>query len=472
MGLTNIRTMPDSHTGIIKGVQGQVVEVEFLHSSPRIHDVVALADDPSVIMVVHSSSGPRTFYCMLFSTPEKISRGGRVVHTGGTLSLPQASQLVGRVVDVFGSALDGKPLVAGGKISIFGAAPDYENISTRQVVLETGIKMIDLFCPFLTGGRIGLLGGAGLGKTVTLTELLHNVVILRRQQNTVSVFAGVGERSREGRELVDRLIEKNVLPSVAVILGPMGAPPAVRWFCAQAAASVVEQLRDEANHNVVFFMDNMFRFAQAGNELAMVMRTIPSEDGYQPSLSSEMGALHERLVSTSRGTVSTVEAVYIPNDDLLDQAVQSVFSHLDSVVVFSRDVYQQHLLPAIDPLTSYSSALNPQTVGELHYQTAREAQALLKHAVSFERIVSLVGESELSPEDRALYRRAKKIRNYLTQRFLVMEDQTGLPGRYVPLKTTINDVNRILAGRVDHLPEETFLYIGGLEELGERVVKR
>jgi F-type H+-transporting ATPase subunit beta len=298
-----------------------------------------------------------------------------------------------------------------------------------------------------------------------LTEILHNILVLRKREDTVSVFAGVGERIREGQELFETLGEKKVLPFVALVLGPMGSSSSVRLLTGFTAASLVEYYRDIAKYNVLFFIDNVFRFAQAGNELSVIMHTIPSEDGYQPSLASEMASLHERLISTTSNTVSTVETVYIPSDDILDPAVQSVFSHLDSVVVYSRDVYQQNLLPAIDPLASYSSALSPQTAGELHYQTARDAQALLKKGIGLERVASLVGVEELSPEDRMIYQRAKKLRNFLTQNLFVLEAQSGVPGQYITLKTTVNDVNQILAGRYDHVPEEKFLYIGSLEEI-------
>lgn len=459
--------MVQKNTGTILGLEGQVAHVEFLHGSPLIHDVLTCQDDPTVIMSVHSSAGPRTYYCIVLSSPRRLSRGMKVVNTDKPLSIPIGRELLGRVVDVFGAPLDGK-----GAIKTSQRAPvyaektaAYEDVSAHQEVLETGIKIVDLFCPFLRGGKIGLLGGAGVGKTVLMTELLHNIIILRSQENTVSVFAGVGERTREGQELVERLAEKKVLSSAVLILGPMSAPPVIRFLAGYTAASVVEYFRDTLKNNVLFFIDNAFRFAQAGNELSTIMRSLPSEDGYQATLASEMASLHERLISTASGMVSCVEAVYVPNDDILDQAVQSVFSYLDSILVLSRDVYQQNYLPAVDPLSSYSSALNPQTVGELHYQTARNAQAILKKAIALERIVSLVGETELSPEDRMMYQRAKKLRNFLTQNMMVLEEQTGIPGQYVPLNITITDVNEILGGMYDSVPEEKFLYIGTAREI-------
>jgi F-type H+-transporting ATPase subunit beta len=264
---------------------------------------------------------------------------------------------------------------------------------------------------------------------------------------------------------VATLEERKALPHVSLILGPMGAPPATRRLTAQTAVAVVEYFRDVLKTNVLFFIDNVFRFAQAGNELSMVMKAIPSEDGYQPTLSSEISSIHGRLVSTEAGAVTTIEAVYIPNDDILDQAVQAVFAHLDSVVVFSRDVYQQNLLPAIDPLASYSSALNPKVAGELHYEIAREAGVLLKKLESLERVVSLVGESELSPEDRTFYQRSKKIRNFLTQNLYVVEGQSNVQGQYIPLQTTLEDIRAILDGKYDSIPEDKFRYIGSVKEI-------
>ena len=460
--------MDQQKVGKIIAIQGQVAEVQFMNGNPAVHDVLVLADDPSIRMEVHSSSKAQTFFCLMLSPTHTITRGAKVINMEKPIMIPVGKELLGRVIDTFGNPLDGKGAIgAKDQFPIYRPAPVYGDLSTQQEILETGIKIIDLFCPFLKGGKIGLLGGAGVGKTVVLTEILHNIFVLRKREDTVSVFGGVGERIREGHELYETLNEKKVLSLAALVLGPMGSSPAIRLLTGFTAASLVEYYRDIAKYNVLFFIDNVFRFAQAGNELSVVMRMIPSEDGYQPTLASEMAMLHERLISTTHNSVSTVETVYVPNDDILDQAVQSVFSHLDSVVVYSRDIYQQNLLPAIDPLSSYSSALSPQTAGELHYQTSREALALLKRGIELERVASLVGASELSPEDRTVYQRAKKLRNFMTQNLFVLESQSGLPGQYVTLKTTINDVNQIMSGRFDHIPEEKFLYIGTVEEIAK-----
>ena len=454
------------NTGKILSIEGQVAEVEFLYNKPAVRDVLILKSNSSVKLLVYSSAKADTYFCIILSSSLELKRGAKVVNSGKPLMVPVGEWLLGRVVDAFGMPLDGKGNPGSTEWEeVFKSSLPYTKISGHQEILETGVKVIDFFSPFIKGGKVGLVGGAGVGKTIMLTELLHNIVVLKKGEKSVSVFAGVGERSREGQELVETLEQKGVLSSVAVMVGPMGAAPSIRMLTAYSAVTAVEHFRDKLSLNVLFFIDNVFRFAQAGNELAMIMRAIPSEDGYQPTLYSEMASLHERLLPTAKGNVSTVETVFVPNDDILDSAVQAVFSHLDSAVVFSRDVYQQNILPAVDPLSSYSSALTPQTAGELHYQTAKDAEAILKKALTLERIASLVGESELSPEDRTIYERAKKLRNFMTQNLFVVEDQTGRPGRYVPLKTTIEDVAGILSGKLDDIPADKFLYIGSVKDI-------
>ncbi|OHA05579.1 MAG: hypothetical protein A2934_01875 [Candidatus Sungbacteria bacterium RIFCSPLOWO2_01_FULL_47_10] len=454
------------HFGTIENIEGQIVQVRFTAEAPFVHDILELEHNPSVKMQVHSSAGNSLFYCLVLHDAAEIHRGERVMNTGKPALIPVSRDLAGRVIDALGNPLDGKGAIDAKKsIQIYRTSPAYGEVSSRQEILESGIKIVDFFCPFLRGGKIGLLGGAGVGKTVMLTELLYNIVILNKEKRVTSVFAGVGERSREGHELILRLKDKDALSSVCLVMGPMGAHAVHRWLSVHTAISIAEYFRDDEKMDVLFFIDNMFRFGQAGNELSMVMQTLPSEDGYQPDLHSEMALVHGRLVSTVTNALSTIEAVYIPNDDILDQGVQAVVSHIDSAVIFSRALYQQNLLPAVDPLASYSSALSPQTAGELHYQTAREAQSLLKKSIMLERVVSLVGESELSSEDRIRYQRAKKLRNYMTQALHVLENQTGITGQYIPLQTTIADVNKILSGELDTIPAEKFLYIGSTKDL-------
>lgn len=452
-------------SGRIIGIAGQIVEVEFLDEKPVVNDIVALEKDPKVLMQVYASSGISSYYCLLLSTTNLIARGAMVVNTKKPIQIPVGTGVLGRVIDIFGEPRDGLgPLAATTRLPIYKESMPYSEIVTKQEVLETGIKVVDLFSPLVKGGKIGLFGGAGVGKTILLTEIIHNVVVLHKQQS-ISVFAGVGERTREGQELFESLGQAGVLPSVALVFGAMGENPAVRYLTGLAGVTLAEYFRDQAQKDVLFFIDNAFRLVQAGNELSMLMDMIPSEDGYQATLDSEMASFHERLISTKDHSLTTVEAIYVPNDDILDQGVQAIFPYLDSIAILSRNVYQEGRLPAIDVLSSTSSLLNPQAVGEAHYKTVIEAQALLKKAISLDRIVSLVGESELSDSDRKDYRRAKKLRNFMTQCFYVAESQTGKKGQYVPVDRTVADVQDIIHGVYDELPEEKFLYIGSAKDL-------
>jgi F-type H+-transporting ATPase subunit beta len=368
-------------------------------------------------------------------------------------------------MNIFGESIDGLgPIKKESEKPIYSEGLDYSEIIKRNDILETGIKVIDFFSPMTQGGKIGLFGGAGVGKTILLTEIIHNVIILRKKKG-VSVFAGIGERIREGHELYETLAEKKVLPSVSLILGTMGENPAIRFLTGYSAVTLAEYLRDSLKKDVLFFIDNIFRFAQAGNELSVLMNTIPSEDGYQATLTSEMASLHERLVSNKDNSITSIEAIYIPNDDILDQGVQAVFPYLDSSVVLSRSIYQEGLLPAVDLLSTSSANLNPETVGQLHYDVALKALNLLKQAASLDRIVSLVGESELSPTDKLVYERAKKLRNFMTQNFFVTENQTSRKGSYVPRETTVTDVNDLISGKYDQITDDKFSFIGSIKEI-------
>lgn len=455
--------------GKILSISGQVVEIGFQKEKPHLSDVAYLEDDPSVLFQVYSSTGPETYYCLLLSNTENIHRGQSVINTKQPLLYPVGEGVLGRVLDVFGNPQDGNgELKNVEKRPIYAEPVSYEDLSTKQEILQTGIKVIDFFAPILRGGKTGLFGGAGVGKTLLLTEIIHNIVQLTRTNTdtkNISIFAGIGERSREGQELFESLEHSGVLPFSSLIYGPMGENPTNRFLTAHASVAVGEYFRDVAKKDVLFFVDNIFRFAQAGNELSLLMNTIPSEDGYQATLDTEMASFHERLVSTNQNSITTIETVYVPNDDILDQGVQAVFPYLDSIIYFSRSVYQEGRLPAIDLLSSTSSALSPEIAGDLHYRAVVAAQALLKKSISFEHIVSLVGESELSPEDKTLYLRAKKLRNYMTQSFFVAQNQTGRMGKYVPLNQTITDVKDIIEGKYDTISEEKFLYIGTMEEI-------
>jgi len=451
--------------GIIKSIRDQIVEVEFLGEKPLTNEVVEAQIKPLVRMIVYRSYTPTIFYCLAIGGTNRLSRGIKVTNTHKPLSIPVGDKVLGRVMDVLGGPQDGLgPIDSKDLGLIYRPAPEFSQISTKREILELGIKVIDMFSPVVKGGKVGIFGGAGVGKTILLTEILHNVVMMAKQDHNVSVFAGVGERTREGQELYETLKNSKALPHVSLVFGQMGENPAIRFLTAYGALAVAENFRSRKK-DVLFFIDNIFRFAQAGNELSMLTNTIPSEDGYQATLESELADFHERLVSTDEAAITSVEAIYVPNDDFLDGGVKAIFPYLDSTVVLSRKIYQRGLMPAVDVLSSgYSGTLNPATVGEKHYKTALGAIGMLKRAAELDRVVSLVGISELSPADQILYLRANKLTNYMTQSFFVVENQTGRPGKHVPREKTVNDVADILDGRYDDVPEEKFLFIG---EAGE-----
>lgn len=453
------------NAGKIIGIQGQIIEVEFKNHEPSVHDVLILEDDSNIKMQVSLPSGRSSFFCLSLSSTDKLYRGQKVLNTKKPIMIPAGIGVLGRALNIFGEPIDGLGAIKKeGELPIYAQGLDYSEIAKHNEILETGIKAIDFLSPMIRGGKIGLFGGAGVGKTVLLTEIIHNVVVLHKGKG-VSVFAGVGERIREGHELYETLAEKQVLSAVSLVLGTMGENPAVRFLTGFTAVALAEYFRDSLKKDVLFFIDNVFRLAQAGNELSVLMNTIPSEDGYQATLTSEMASFHERLVSNIDNSITSIEAIYIPNDDILDQGVQAIFPYLDSSVVLSRNIYQEGLLPAIDLLSSSSANLNPETVGQLHYDVALKALNLLKQATALDRIVSLVGESELSPNDQLIYERAKKLRNFMTQNFFVTENQTGRKGAYVPRQTTVNDVQDLMLGKYDDITDDKFSFIGSMQEI-------
>ena len=460
----------NSGIGLVKSISGNIVNVDFLDGQPAVNQLLVLEKDKNVVMQVFESSGRGTYFCLVLRGEQMINRGDRVINSGSALSVDVGEGLLGRVVDMFGHPVDGGRAITDiNQKPVHGRSPEYRQIVSKTEIWETGIKVIDMFAPLLKGGKMGLFGGAGVGKTLLLTEMMHNV-ISDPGKNTgegktgVSVFAGVGERVREGQELFEELRDRGILPSVSLIYGPMGQNASVRFLTGMTGVSVAEYFRD-TGRDVLFLIDNVFRFAQAGNEISTLMNIVPSEDGYQATMTSEMAQFHERLVSTHDGQMSAIEAIYVPSDDMLDQAVQSILLYLDSVVTLSRTVYQEGRLPAVDILSTVSAAMNPTVLGADHYQTAVKAQMILKKAESLDRMVALVGESELSPENQLIYRRAKKIRNFMTQNFFTAEYQTGRKGVYVPQKETVDGVKQILAGKFDQIPEEKFMYIGGTGDL-------
>lgn len=454
----------NQYKGKVISVKGSIIEVEFRYFKPSIHDVLFLEEENDIQMEVFASSSLTTFYCFLLNSNAKLKRGSFVLNSYKKIEIPVGPKIMGRVMDIFGDVLDGgEPLTDAPRRDIYKSDLTLSNISTPTTILETGIKALDFFSPIFKGGKVGFFGGAGVGKTILLTEIIHNCIILNKNNN-VSVFTGVGERVREGHELHLSLKESNVLDSVCLIFGQMSKNPTVRFRTALAGVAMAEHFRDIEQKDVIFFIDNVFRYAQAGNELSTLINSLPSEGGYQSTLSSEMASLHERLASTKTNSITSFETVYVPSDDITDNAVQSVFTYLDSNVVLSRFIYQENRFPAVDLLSSTSSALDTEVVGMKHFNTMIDAQGVLKQSIALERIVSLVGENELSADDKTMYKRAQMIRNYMTQNFHVLESQTGQKGAFVPVAKTVDDVSDIIAGKYDARDPKDFLYISSIPE--------
>jgi F-type H+-transporting ATPase subunit beta len=450
-------------SGTIHSVKGTVVEVEYRTDPPARHELLTLEEDKSAALEVYSSLENDIFTCICLSDPKKLYRGAKVIRTGDTLKVPIGNALLGRLVNIFGNPIDGAgPLPATGFGSVYRDPPEYQEIEFTNEVMETGIKVIDFFTPVRKGGKIGVFGGSGVGKTVVLTELMHNIAVYHKG---VSVFTGIGERIREGHELYETLAETKVLPNVALVYGQMNESAAIRFRVGQTGVTVAEYFRDIEKKDVLFFIDNIYRFVQAGNEVSTLLSTIPSEDGYQATLSGEMGAFQERLVSTKESFITTVQAIYVPADDLSDAGVQAIVPYFDSVVTLSRQVYQEGRHPSVDILASSSSMAQPSILGLEHYEALLESEKLLKHYVYMQRIVAIMGEAELSVEDRTMFYRAKKLLNYMTQNLFVVADQSGQEGKYVERKKVVDDVVAILGGQVDQVPDEQFLYISDLADI-------
>lgn len=452
--------------GEIISIRGQVVEARFLEDKPEMGTLLVLAENNTIKMEAYASSSEDSIYCLALGPTEDMHRGAKIESTNHKLEFPLGKDLLGRVVDAYGNPLDGRGDVNHETVADIRSGKLVFSGDVETEVWETGIKVIDLFFPVLKGSKVGLFGGAGVGKTILLTELMHNI-LNRPNEDTVSVFAGVGERSREGLELISSLKSSQVQDQTTLIFGQMGENPLARFTAGYSAVTLTEYFRDSLKKNVLFFIDNIFRLAQAGNELSTIMNLLPSEDGYQSTLESELANFHERLVSTSDARVNTFEAIYVPADDLLDSAVQTITAYLDTVIVLSRQAYQQGLLPAVDILASSAGSLAEQIVGEEHYRTALEARALQKKAESLQRIVTLMGEAELSREDQLTYDRANKVRNFMTQNLFMAASQSGEKETQVPLKLTISGVREILDGKWDGVGREKFLYIGSTSELSQ-----
>lgn len=451
--------------GTVVAISGQVCEVEFGKQQPKIHQLLALTDDPVSIMEVVGTTPAGHILCFVMSGTYGFYRGARVYDTGETIKVPVGSQVLGRLLNVFGEVVDKKGPIKNATLqTIYGESPALSQTVAKKSVYETGIKAVDFFAPVSRGGKIGFIGGAGVGKSVLLTELIHNLAVY---QKGISVFAGIGERIREGKELYDLLEFNKVLGNVALVFGQMNENASVRFRVGFSAVTIAEYFRDVEKRDVLFFVDNVYRFVQAGNELATQLNLIPSEDGYQATLDSEMGSFQERIASTKNGAITCVEAIYVPSDDITDQAVQSAFPYLDSIVVLSREVAEAGRYPSVDLLNSSSSILDPAVVGRQHYNTVLEAQKILKQYADLERIVSIVGEGELSVENRLIYHRAQKLINYMTQNFFIIQEFTGKHGVHVKREQTVADVAEILSGKLDHFDDSKFEGIGSLDDLAK-----
>jgi F-type H+-transporting ATPase subunit beta len=450
--------------GTVVSVHGQIVEVRFGNDQPRIHSILRAKQDPTIQLEVFNLALNSLAVCISLSPTDQLYRGMEMVDSDETLKVPVGDQVLGRLMSVFGDPIDALGSLTDPKLTkgIYQEAPRYQDVTVSKQVLETGIKVIDIFTPFLKGGKIGFFGGAGVGKTTLLTELMHNISAFHQG---VSVFAGIGERIREGQELMESLREAKILDKVALVYGQMNENAAIRFRVGYAGVTMAEHFRDEKNKDVLFFVDNAYRFIQAGNELATLMKSVPSEDGYQASMASEVGSLQERIVSTTKGSITSIQAVYVPADDITDAGVQALLPHLDSVLILSRKVYEEGRRPAVDILASTSSNVDPSIVGQEHYEVVRDAQRLLKRYVYLERIVAIVGETELEPGDKELYYRAKRLMNYLTQDFFVIEDQTGRKGVYVTREKGIKDLKSIIKGEMDAVDPQKFMFIGDLSSL-------
>ncbi len=449
--------------GQVLSVLGNVVEVEFYDSDLFMGEILTLEEDPSVQLEVVSAIKKEIFLCLSLNKNESLYRGGKLKRTGQSLKIPVGQMLLGRVVDIFGQPIDDSPPFETKETkTVYQQSPPYQETILKKELIETGIKVIDFFAPLMEGGKLGIFGGAGLGKTVLLSELMHNVVF---QEKGIVIFAGIGERIREGYELYETLKKTKVLPSSVLVFGQMNEPAAVRFKVGNSAVSIAEYFRDIQRKNTVFFIDNIYRFLQAGNELSTLLRNIPSEGGYQATLDSEVGALQERLVSTKRASVTSVQAVYVPADDITDPGVQALIPYFDSMIIFSRNVYQEGRRPAIDTLASSSSITTAAIIGEEHYQALIEAKKILERYKELQRIVSIVGEAELITEDRIIFHRAKKILNFMAQDFFVISEQTGKPGKYVKREKTVEGIKKILDGDLDRFEDEALLNIGDLSDL-------
>jgi len=448
--------------GKIIRIVGPVIDAKFDGFLPKIGNALKISKNSLTAEVQqHLENG--NVRALVFGPSEGLARGDEIIDTGAPITIPVGKNVLGRIFNVLGETIDnGSKVKADVYMPIFSDAPSLMRQKTTPEIFETGIKVIDLVCPFIKGGKVAAFGGAGVGKTVVIQELIHNVA---SKHGGYSVFAGVGERSREGNDLWNEMKETGVLKNTALVYGQMNEPPTNRLRVALTALTMAEYFRDREGQDVLLFIDNIFRFAQAGSEVSALLGRIPSAVGYQPTLASEMASLQERITSTSRGSITSVQAVYVPADDYTDPAPVATFAHLDSSVSLDRSLAEQGLYPAVDPLASTSTALDPSIVGERHYQVARGVQQVLQRYKELQDIIAILGVEELSENDKLIVARARKIQRFLTQPFFVAETFTGRPGKYVTIEQTVSGFSEILEGRYDDVPEQNFYMIGDISDI-------
>ena len=463
--------MQDTALGSVAQVMGPVVDVRFEEGHlPAIDNALTIPVGKRTLTVeVAQHIGDNTARCIAMASTDGLRRGTPVTDTGKAISVPVGRATLGRIFNVLGDVVDnGPPVETGERWNIHRPAPEYEELATSTEILETGIKVIDLICPYSKGGKIGLFGGAGVGKTVLIMELINNVA---KQHGGLSVFTGVGERTREGNDLYNEMKQSGVLNNTALVYGQMNEPPGARMRVGLSGLTMAEYFRDTEGQDVLLFIDNIFRFTQAGSEVSALLGRMPSAVGYQPTLANEMGALQERITSTRKGSITSVQAVYVPADDLTDPAPATTFAHLDATTVLSRSIASQGIYPAVDPLESTSRILSAEILGEEHYAVAKEVQRILQRYNELMDIIAIMGMDELSDEDKVLVARARKIQRFLSQPFYVSEKFTGYPGVYVPLSETIRGFREIIDGKHDDLPESVFLFAGTIDDVVERAEK-
>jgi len=460
----------NENIGYLTQIIGPVLDVAFKEATPPIHNKLVVADiDKEVAMEVAHHLGNGIVRCISMEATEGLSRGLRVYDTGAPIKVPVGRGTLGRAMDVLGKPIDGKGEITGDDMwEIHRVAPAFSEQKTATTVFETGIKVIDLLMPYAKGGKIGLFGGAGVGKTILIMEMIHNIAT---EHGGLSVFTGVGERSREGNDMLEDMTKSGVLEKTALAFGQMNEPPGSRMRVALTGLTLAEYFRDSEKQDVLLFIDNIFRYVQAGSEVSALLGRSPSAVGYQPTLANEVGDLQERITSTSQGSITSVQAIYVPADDLTDPAPASIFAHLDATTVLSRRVVEMGIYPAVDPLESTSRILEPHIVGQDHYDTARRVQETLQRHKELQDIIAILGMDELSEEDRMTVYRARKIQRFLSQPMFAAEVFTGTPGKYVTLKDNIASFKAIIDGEVDDLPESAFYMVGNLDDAKEKAAK-